>query len=302
MTEGSAPHLFCFGLGYSAEALTGVLRAEGWTISGTSREPARVEQLRASGLRAYRFDRDHPLDDAANALANVTDILSSVPPDEHGDAVLDLHAADIVAAKALRWAGYLSTTGVYGSTDGQAVAEDAPLAPSSERGRRRVAAEQRWLELWKIHGVPVHVFRLAGIYGPGRSVLDQVRAGTAKRIDRPGHVFSRIHVDDIARVLHASMANPDAGAMYNVTDDEAAEPSTVVAYACGLLGREPPPMVSFDVAAKDMSPMALSFWKDNRRVDNSRLKRDLGIHLRYPDFRAGLTAVFQAEAEMDAEG
>jgi len=302
MTEGSAPHLFCFGLGYSAETLVGVLRAEGWTVSGTSREPARVEQLRASGLRAFRFDRDHPLDDAAGVLADVTDILSSVPPDEHGDAVLDLHAADIVAAKALRWVGYLSTTGVYGSTEGQVVAEDAPLAPSSERGQRRVVAEQSWLDLWKIHGVPAHVFRLAGIYGPGRSVLDQIRAGTAKRIDRPGHVFSRIHVDDIARVLHASMANPDVGAVYNVTDDEAVEPSTVVAFASSLLGLEPPAMVSLDVTAEDMSPMARSFWNDNRRVDNSRIKRDLGIQLRYPNYRAGLAAVLQAEAEMDAEG
>jgi len=301
MTEGRAPHLFCFGLGYSAEALARALVAEGWTISGTCREPARVERLQESGVRVHLFDRDHPLDDPAGAFADVTDILSSIPPDEHGDVVLDHHAAEIIALEGLRWVGYLSTTGVYGSTEGQVVAEDAPLSSSTERGRRRVEAEQCWRDPWKIHGVPVHVFRLAGIYGPGRSVFDQVRAGTARRIDRPGHVFSRIHVDDIARILHASMANPDAGAVYNVTDDEAVEPSTVVAFACGLLGREPPTMVPLEVAAEEMSPMALSFWNDNRRVDNSRIKRDLGIQLRYPNYRAGLAAVLQAEAEMDAD-
>lgn len=300
MTEGTAPHLFCFGLGYSAETLARSLIAEGWTVSGTCREHSRVGPLRARGFGARVFDRDHPLD--AGALDGVTDILSSVPPDEHGDAVLDLHADDIAAVPGLRWVGYLSTTGVYGSTDGRAAAEDAPLAPSSERGRRRVAAEAQWLRLHERNGVPVHVFRLAGIYGPGRSVLDQVRAGTARRIDRPGHLFSRIHVEDIAHVLHASMASPDAGAIYNVTDDEAAEPSTVVTYACELLGREPPPSMTMDAAATEMSPMALSFWKDDRRVDNRRIKEDLGIQLRYPDFRAGLAAVLRAEAEMDAEG
>lgn len=291
MGIGSAPHLFCFGLGYSAEALARRLMREGWRISGTCRSEARQQQLARAGIAVHLFDRARPLPDAAALLAPVTDVLVSIPPDEAGDPVLDLHADALLATFGLRWIGYLSTTGVYGDTGGAIVDESAPLRPSSQRALRRVAAERRWLQLYETDGAPVHVFRLAGIYGPGRSVLDQVRSGEARRIDRPGHVFSRIHVDDIALVLRASMARPDPGQIYNLCDDLAAEPSDVVAYACALLGVPPPPVQSFEDAAAQMSPMALSFWRDNRRVDNGRIKRELGVQLLYPDYRSGLKAI-----------
>ena len=290
-TSGSAGHLFCFGYGYSARVLALRLIGEGWTVSGTCRNSEKRALLAADGVRAYLFDRDQPLIDAPAALDGVTDALSSVPPDRFGDPVLDRHGALLAAARGLRWVGYLSTTGVYGDTGGAQVDETAPSRPTSERGRRRVEAERRWLDMHEKHGQPVHVFRLAGIYGPGRSAIEQVRLGGARRIDKPGHLFSRIHVDDIAAVLRASMARPNPGRIYNVCDDEPAAPADVVAHACRLLGLEPPPIVSFDQAASELSPMALSFWRDNRRVDNARIKRELAVELRYPDYRAGLAAI-----------
>jgi nucleoside-diphosphate-sugar epimerase len=295
MNIGNVPHLFCFGLGFSAEALARRLIREGWRVSGTCRGEARQKQLAAAGIAAHQFDRSRPLADAAATLAPVTDLLISIPPDEAGDPVLDLHGDALPDIFGLRWIGYLSTTGVYGDTGGAPVDERAPLRPSSLRSQRRVAAERRWLQLYESDGAPVHIFRLAGIYGPGRSVLDQVRSGEAKRIERPGHVFSRIHVDDIALVLRASMARPDPGQIYNVCDDFPAEPGDVVACACALLGVPPPPLQPFEAVAAGMSPMALSFWHDNRRVDNGRIKRELGVHLLYPDYRSGLRAILAQE-------
>jgi nucleoside-diphosphate-sugar epimerase len=215
--------------------------------------------------------------------------LISVPPDAEGDPVLAEHAHDIAALRGLRWLGYLSTTGVYGDRGGGRVDEDSALAPSSERGRRRVAAEAGWLDLHRRQGVPVHIFRLAGIYGPGRSALDTVREGRAQRIDKPGQVFSRIHVADLAAVLRASMARPDPGAIYNVCDDDPAPPEAVIAHACALLGVEPPPLVPFDTA--DLSPTGRSFYDDNKRVSNRRLKEVLGVTLAYPSYKDGLQAL-----------
>jgi len=283
----TAPHLFCFGFGYVARALASAPAIDGWTISGTTRdsEPA------AAAYPMHRFDRAHKL--APGVFADATHILVSVPPDDAGDPVLDSHGGDIAALPRLDWLGYLSTTGVYGDRGGASVDESAELRPSGARGRRRVAAEAGWLALWRRRGVPVHIFRLAGIYGPGRSPFDALRAGTARRIDVPGHLFSRIHVEDIAAVLAASIARPRPGAIYNVCDDEPAQPSDVVAYAAQLLGMAPPPLVPFDGA--ELSPMARSFWTDNRRVSNAQLKQELGIRLSYPDYRAGLRAILAAE-------
>ena len=295
-TGGSARHLFCFGYGYSARALALRLRGEGWAVSGTCRTDEKRALPTADGVRLLPFDRDRPLSDAWAALDGVTDVLSSVPPDQAGDPVLDQHGALIAAAQGLRWIGYLSTTGVYGDTGGALVDETAPLRPTSERSRRRVEAERRWLDLFDRHGRPVHVFRLAGIYGPGRSAVEQVLRGERRRIDKPGHLFSRVHVDDIAAVLRASIERPDPGRIYNVCDDEPAAPGEVVAYACRLLGVEPPPPVPFEQAASGLSPMSLSFWRDNRRVDNGRIKRELGVALRYPDYRDGLAAIARALA------
>lgn len=298
MTNGSDKRLFCFGLGYSAQALARSLRPEGWRVAGTCREPDKAAALRRDGSEVSLFDGTAPLRDAGAALAGATHLLLSVPPDQSGDAVLRWHRADIAelmkATPRLAWAGYLSTTGVYGDRAGGWVSEASERRPTGERGRRRVAAEDGWLALWRELGVPVHLFRLAGIYGPGRSALDTVRAGKAQRIDKPGQVFSRIHVDDIVAVLRASIAKPDPGAAYNVCDDNPAAPEEVIRYACELLGMPPPPLVPFDSAV--LSPMARSFYEDNKRVRNERIKTELGVTLRYPDYRAGLNALLWSES------
>jgi nucleoside-diphosphate-sugar epimerase len=279
--------LFCFGLGYSAGFLAEALAAEGWRIAGTSREGG----AGATGLPLHRFTRGAPLADSGAVLRGTTHLLVAVPPDADGDPVLDEHGRDIAALRDLVWLGYLSTTGVYGDRGGAWVDETSTLAPSGERGRRRAAAEAGWLALHRHHGLPVHIFRLAGIYGPGRSALETVRQGRARRIDKPGQVFSRIHVADIVQVLRASMARPDSGAVYNVADDDPAPPEAVIAHACRLLGVPPPPLVPFDAA--ELTPMARSFYDDNKRVTNRRIKEALGVRLLYPGYRDGLAALLR---------
>ena len=279
--------LFCFGLGYSAGFLARDLAAEGWRIAGTSRDGA----AGAGGFPVRRFTRGAPLADPAAALSGTTHLLVSVPPDEEGDSVLDEHGPDIAALPGLAWVGYLSTTGVYGDRGGGWVDETSALIPTGERGRRRVAAEAGWLALHRRAGLPVHVFRLAGIYGPGRSALDTVRDGRARRIDKPGQVFSRIHVADLVAVLRASMARPDPGAVYNVADDDPAPPEAVIAEACRLLGAPLPPLVPF--ADAGLTPMARSFYDDNKRVSNRRIKEALGVRLLYPGYRDGLAALLR---------
>ncbi len=294
MSNDDTPRLFCFGLGFSALTLARRRLAEGWRVAGTTRSAEKAERLAAEGIEVFSFEAGRPLDDARGALAGTTHLLASVPPGPEGDPVLAAHAEDIAAlggaeGPTLRWLGYLSTTGVYGDRDGGWVDEDSALEPSGERGRRRVEAEAAWLALGERHGLPVHLFRLAGIYGPGRSQLDSVAAGTARRILKPGQVFSRIHVEDIATVLEASMARPNPGAAYNVCDDEAADPAEVVAYAAELLGMPAPPAVPFEEA--EMSAMGRSFYADNKRVSNRRIREELGVELRYPDYRSGLNAL-----------
>ncbi|MBT5049803.1 MAG: SDR family oxidoreductase [Rhodospirillaceae bacterium] len=286
------PRLFCFGLGYSPSHLAESLHAEGWTIAGTSRSEEGCATLAAQGFEAHVFHGAAPLADPG-VLDGVTHLLTAVPPDEAGDPVLAHHSAHITTIETLSWAGYLSATSVYGDTGGAWVDETASCQPSTERGQRRVAAEAEWLALCHEDRFPVHVFRLAGIYGPGRSVLDQVRAGTARRIDRPDHLFSRIHVDDIVAVLRASMARPNAGAIYNLCDDTPAPSADVTSHGCELLGIEPPPLVAFDDAG--LSPMARSFYADNRLVRNDRIKSELGVTLKHPDYRSGLRAILAAE-------
>lgn len=285
--------LFCFGLGYSAQVFAARRRLAGWAIAGTTRTAGKARILRAEDVDAHVFDRGTPLRAARAALVGTTHLLVSVPPDDSGDPVLDAHAADIAALAAdegrLAWIGYLSSTAVYGNWDGAWVDETSPLKGSSPRARKRIAAEQAWLEFGARHGLAVHVFRLSGIYGYGRSIIDDVRAGTARVIDKPGHAFSRIHVHDIARVLEASIAGPRAGAIYNVSDDEPAPSADVVVYAYGLLGSEPPPPVPF--AEAQLSPMARSFNADSRRVRNALIKTELGVSLAYPNYRAGLKSL-----------
>ncbi|CAO3449656.1 SDR family oxidoreductase [Azospirillum sp.] len=286
------PRLFVFGPGYSARVFADALRADGWRVAATCRSEEKKAELEAQGIEAFLFDRGRPLADAKAALAGTTHLLVSIPPDGKGDPVLDQHARDLADLRTLDWGGYLSTTGVYGDTGGEWVGEAAWLKPTGERQKRRVEAERGWLNLYRQYGVPMHLFRLAGIYGPGRSAIDSVRDGTARRVDKPGQVFCRIHVDDIARTLRASMARPTLGAVYNVADDLPSPSHEVVEYACRLLGVEPPPLIPFDQA--EMSPMAASFYADCRRVKNDRIKRQLGVTLAYPDYRAGLEAQLAA--------
>jgi nucleoside-diphosphate-sugar epimerase len=287
----TAPHLFCFGMGYTALALGRRLAADGWVIGGTSRSASKAAALREAGFAATLFDRDHPL--SRKALDGVTHLLLSIPPDGAGDPVFATQHHDIASIPGLSWVGYLSTTGVYGDRGGGWVDETSALLPTGERGRRRVIAEQSWLGLWRNRGVPVHVFRLAGIYGPGRSAFEPLRAGTAKRIDKPGQVFSRIHLTDLVNVLVASIQRPRPGGVYNVCDDDPSPPSAVVAHAAALLGMPAPPLVSLEAA--ELSPTARSFYEDNKRVSNALIKAELGVTLRYPDFRAGLAGILAEE-------
>ncbi len=279
--------LFCFGAGLSARTLAARLQSKGWTIAGTTRSAEKAASLRAAGIEPHQFDGTRAM--APEGLDRATHVLISAPPDQDGDPVLRHHGPDLAArAGQIAWIGYLSTTGVYGDAAGAWIDEDAPRNAQSDRGQRRVAAEDAWLTLGKTHGLAVQVFRLAGIYGPGRNQLETARAGTARRIDKPGQVFSRIHVEDIATVLEASMARPRAGAAYNVCDDEPAPPGEVVAFACALLGLNPPPVEPFETAQASMSPMARSFYSECKRCRNTRIKDELGVQLAYPTYREGL--------------
>jgi nucleoside-diphosphate-sugar epimerase len=222
-------------------------------------------------------------------LAGTTHLLLSIPPRGCGDPVLEHYAQDIAQLPSLAWIGYLSTVGVYGDQAGGVVDESTQPAPNNERTQARVDAERAWLAFGEEIGCPVQVFRLAGIYGPGRSAFDKLKVGTARRIVKPGQVFNRIHVEDIAATLQASIAHPNAGAIYNVADDEAAPPDEVVTYAAELAGLPPPPEVPFDEA--ELSSMARSFYGNNRRVSNARIKSELGVALAYPSYREGLAAL-----------
>lgn len=276
--------LLCFGYGYSAAALARRLLGQGWTVQGTSR---RAGKPVAEPAPLFRFDREHPL--PAQAFEGVTHVLSSIAPDEAGDPVLDLHRGDLRSLPGLRWVGWLGTTGVYGDHGGGWVDETTPLDPTLARTDRRARAEAAWLG----SGLPVHLFRLAGIYGPGRNAFVNLKDGTARRIVKPGQVFSRIHVEDIATVLEASIARPRPGAIYNICDDEPAPPQDVVTFAAALMGVDPPPEQPFGTA--ELSPMARTFYKDNRRVRNELIKRELGVGLAYPTYREGLRALLATD-------
>ncbi|CTQ33279.1 SDR family oxidoreductase [Jannaschia rubra] len=281
--------LLSFGHGYSARALAPLLLARGWTVIGTTRSDEKAAALRAEGVEPLIFGA--PL---ADALGRASHVLVSAGPDGDGDPVLREYG-DLLATglRTKEWVGYLSTTGVYGDHGGGWVDETTALTPSTRRGRARVAAEAAWQAL----DAPLHIFRLAGIYGPGRGPFAKVREGTARRIVKPGQVFSRIHVDDIAQVLLASIDRPDPGTIYNVCDDDPAPPQDVIGHAAHLLGLPLPPEVPFDAA--DMSPMARSFYAESKRVQNDRIKNDLGVRLRHPDYRAGLADLLRRGRDDD---
>ncbi|MFN3700567.1 MAG: SDR family oxidoreductase [Alphaproteobacteria bacterium] len=290
---GQAGHLFCFGYGYTCDYLGHALLEKGWKVSGTTRSLEKREELKSRGIHAHIFDQDKPLPDAYGLLDGVTHVLISTPPDDNGDTAYNWHGRELAGVPSIRWAGYLSTTGVYGDRNGEWVDETSELRPTSKRGTRRLEAENQWLGLHKNLDLPMHIFRLAGIYGPGRSALDSVRAGVARRINKPGHVFGRIHVEDIVQVVLASMAQPNAGSIYNVCDSNPAASHEVIAYACELLGRPVPPMIDFEEA--NLAPITRSFYLDNRRVRNTKIKEELGVALKYDDYKAGLEACRAAE-------
>ena len=285
------PRLFCFGMGYSAQYLSASLLADGWSITGTSQTVDKCVAISKYGVDVHLFNTEQSLEDISQ-LARVTHILSSVPPDKDDDPVLRHHGREIVKMPNLQWVGYLSATSVYGDTGGAWVDETADCCPTSERARQRMAAEARWLRLKK---VPVHIFRLAGIYGPRRSAFDRLRLGQAKRIDQPDRLFSRIHVDDIVTILRASIAQPNPGSIYNLCDDKPASNADVIAYAAELLGVDPPPLLA--MADANLSPLAQSFYRDNRLVTNRRIKEELNIALQYPDYLTGLRAILEQEVQ-----
>ncbi|MHA6346185.1 SDR family oxidoreductase [Roseivivax sp. CAU 1761] len=279
--------LLSLGHGYSARALAPRLLADGWQVLGTTRDPAKMPALRETGVEPVLWEPEA----LHAALGRATHLLMSAAPDDHGDpalAVLGEAIAD--RARDLYWVGYLSTTGVYGDHHGAWVDETTPLHPTGPRGQARVLAEAEW---GAIAHLPLHVFRLAGIYGPGRGPFEKLRRGMAQRVVKPGQVFSRIHVEDIATVLEASILRPNPGAVYNVCDDDPAPPQDVLAYAAELLGIPAPPEVPFEAA--ELSPMARSFYGDNKRVANDRMKTELGVELAYPDYKSGLAALLETE-------
>lgn len=292
-------HLFCFGYGYSCEHLGHVLERSGqWKISGTTRDSDKKCNLREHGIHAHIFDYDMPLADPLYMLRNVTHLVISTPPDDEGDPVFNTHGHEIAQLENLQWIGYLSTTGAYGDQNGGWVDETTPTRPTTKRGSRRLKAEEQWLSLHEHYGLPVHIFRLAGIYGPGRSALDSVRSGIARRINKPGHAFSRIHVEDIVQVLIASMTHPKGGEIYNVCDDHPAPSHEVISYACEMLGIEPPPLLPYDKV--DMAPITQSFYADNKRVHNDKIKNDLGVDLLFSDYKKGLQACLENETKTDS--
>ena len=281
--------LLSFGHGFSAQALSRLLLPQGWRIIGTTRSEHKAPLLMAQGIEP----RIWPGADMGKALDSATHLLISAAPDAGGDPVLRELRAEIAArAGQFAWVGYLSTTGVYGDHGGDWVDESTPLTPATKRGIARVQAEAEWAAIPEL---PLHIFRLAGIYGPGRGPFAKVRSGTARRIIKQGQVFSRTHVDDIAQVLAASINVPNPGAAYNVCDDDPAPPEDVIAYAAKLLGLLIPP--AEDYATAEMTPMARSFYAESKKVRNDRIKSELGVQLIYPDYRSGLRALLALETD-----
>lgn len=293
---------FCFGLGYSASFLIKQLRQSenDWHFSGTRRS---LPQAPMPDISYHVFDSSGPLENFSDHLSDVTHLLISIAPDaEFGDPVLRYHAQDIAKLKNLKWIGYLSTTGVYGDRNGDWVNDDTPTAPASKRGHSRLKSEQDWLALYQAHQLPVHLFRLGSIYGPpiqgqetpdnlGRGQLSALISGQARKIVKPGQFFSRIHAEDIANVLTASMACPHPGRSYNVVDDRPAPTPEVMDYVCDLLQR--PHLPEIDIKDATLSPLMQMFYSENKRVHNDRIKQELDVTLRYPTYKEGFSALLR---------
>ena len=280
--------MLVFGFGYTASHISSLLRRKGSEVVATVRTRAKADDLDQAGIIARVFSFDHADAQIVEDIRSSDAILISVPPSEHGDPVIRSFAGQIAQAHNLRWVGYLSTVGVYGDHAGDWVDENTPTVTENGRLLDRTTAEKEWLALG------AHVFRLSGIYGPGRNQLVQLAAGTARRIVKPNQVFNRIHVADISTVIEASLTKPRPGGIYNVTDNEPASPQVVVEFAAKLCGLAPPPEIPFESA--ELSPMARSFYSHNRRVRNDLIREELGVTLSYPSYREGLAAL-RAEGE-----
>jgi nucleoside-diphosphate-sugar epimerase len=285
-------NILILGLGYSAGFLARAALARGWEVTGTVRSAEKAAELSREGIRTLVFGGFAVSSALAKAVAEADAVLVSVQPAEDGDPVLGPLRAALMAAPNPRWIGYLSTIGVYGDQGGVWIDEATPPAPTNARTRQRVEIEEAWLQLGRDSGKPVQIFRLSGIYGPGRNAITKLRAGTANRLIKPGQVFNRIHVDDIAGILMASLAKPRQGAIYNVTDDEPGPPQDVITFAADLTGLEPPPEIPFEQAR--LSPMAASFYGESKRVSNALVKQEFGYAFRYPTYREALRALAAA--------
>lgn len=282
-------YMLVFGYGYAGRAIGAALMAEGWQVLGTSRSAEGVAAIGSTGATGLLFTGQEASDDVRRAIEKATHILVSIAPGEAGDPVLTHFAAEIPAAPNLKWLGYLSTVGVYGDHDGGWVDETTSPKPVSKRSIQRLAAEQDWQRLAGDAGLPLQIFRLSGIYGPGRSAFDKLRAGTARRLIKPGQVFNRIHVADIAGAVLAGIRRPEETGVFNVTDDLPGPPQDVIAEAAALLGVPAPPEIPFETA--DLSPMARSFYGENKRVSNRRVKADLSYRFRFPTYHEGLRSL-----------
>jgi len=291
------PTLVCLGLGYSAQHFVETFGQKFERIIATMRGADRVAALNArprGNLEALSFDGTSASPELRHAIGEADAALISIPQDESGDPVLRVCGDAFAQAPHLRSIVYLSTVGVYGGRHGDWVDETTPADPHSARSRDRRLAEQSWRDFGARRGIAVAILRLAGIYGPGRNALTQIARGTARRIVKPGQVFNRIHVADIAQAIDAAFARRASG-IFNVADDEPTPAADPIAFAAQLMGVEPPPEIPFEEAAPSMSPMALSFWQECRRVRNDKLKRELGVNLRYPTYREGLRALFEEQ-------
>lgn len=281
--------LFCFGFGYSARAFAARCLEREWQVKGTSRTDEGISRIDAAGAQGVCFDGEQRSEETAQALQAATHVLISAGPDAAGDPVLRCHADDLARCSSIKWIGYLSTVGVYGNHDGAWVDEDTPPNPKSDRSKRRLEAECAWQDFARQTRIPLQIFRLAGIYGPGRSAVDKLRAGTARRLIKPGQVFNRIHVADIALVLDAASGAQQHAGIFNVSDDLPAPPQDVVAFGAEVLAMPVPPGVDFETA--DLSPMARSFYSENKRVCNRRMKETFDISLQFPTYREGIAAI-----------
>jgi nucleoside-diphosphate-sugar epimerase len=281
-------NLVIIGYGYSSAAIARNLLPGPASLHVTARTPEKIARLRTQGLNADVFDGEVIAPGLRQALQAATHLLISAPPGETGDPLLNAPGFSALAMPALTRIIYLSTVGVYGDHAGAWVNEAAVLRPVSLRSRQRVAAEAAWQDFAGMHGIDLGIFRLSGIYGPGRSAIDNLRAGTARRIVKPGQVFNRIHVDDIGAAVATALAHPEPLGVFNLTDHAPCPPQDVVTHAAGLLGVDPPPEIPFEKA--DLSPMGRSFYGENKRVSNARIRRELGYAFRYPSFREGLAA------------